>query len=243
MKNKKVSVIIPCYNCEKYLEEGIKSILNQSYKNIELIIVDDGSTDKSIEIANKYSSKGKLHLIQQEHCGVSVARNLGIKKSTGDYIFFMDADDTLNERCIEKLVEYADKENAEMVIIRQPNKFTGKPEGVNSTRSIKRFSGTEAAIEMLSYKIVIASWGRLYDRRFLLEKNIEFDTSLRYGEGFNFSIEAMLASSNVVITNEELYNYRVDSTTSVMSTLRPGMIENSFKAIDRIERDGEDNNE
>ena len=103
--DKKVSIIIPVYNAEKYLERSINSILKQTYKNIELILVDDGSKDNSLRVCQEFSKKHKnIITIHKENGGVSEARNTGIQHATGDYIEFVDADDSIDENCVEKLV-------------------------------------------------------------------------------------------------------------------------------------------
>ena len=91
---KKVSVIMPVFNCERYISEAINSVLEQTYKNVELIIVDDGSSDRSLEIAKKYESE-KVKVFTQPHGGAPRARNFAFEKSTGDYIQYLDADDIL----------------------------------------------------------------------------------------------------------------------------------------------------
>ena len=94
MKDELVSIIVPMYNSEKYLDECISSILSQDYKNIELILVDDGSTDGTLKKAKEYENKdGRVKVIHQKNSGVSTARNNGIKKSKGTYITFVDSDD------------------------------------------------------------------------------------------------------------------------------------------------------
>ena len=102
----KVSVIVPVYNVGKYLEECLNSIINQTYKNIEMVIVNDGSTDNSLDIIEKFKNKdNRIKLINQINKGVSVARNIGLLNSTGNYIFFVDPDDYIEIDCINKLVE------------------------------------------------------------------------------------------------------------------------------------------
>src|SRR5690554_7984530 len=92
----KISVIIPVYNKAPYLEQCLNSVINQTYKNLEIIIIDDGSTDNSLEICEKYRKKDeRIQLISQENQGVSVARNKGIQKASGEWIYFLDADDYL----------------------------------------------------------------------------------------------------------------------------------------------------
>ena len=100
MNPPKVSILIPLYNSENYIEETIQSCLNQTYENIEIIIVDDGSTDKSLQIAKSFES-GKLKVYSQPNSGACKARNLAFEKSIGDYIQYLDADDLLSENKIE----------------------------------------------------------------------------------------------------------------------------------------------
>ena len=110
MNNIKVSIIIPIYNVEPYIERCIISVLNQSYKNIEIIIINDCTPDKSIELINKllnnkYSSTENIHILNHEkNKGLSAARNTGIMNATGDYLYFLDSDDSITHDCIEVLV-------------------------------------------------------------------------------------------------------------------------------------------
>ena len=101
---KLISIIVPVYNSEKYLEKCISSILNQTYKNIEIIIVDDGSKDKSVEICDNFSKNNKnIKVFHKKNEGVSIARNYGISKAKGDYILFIDSDDTIAKEMIYSL--------------------------------------------------------------------------------------------------------------------------------------------
>ena len=103
-----VSVIIPVYNVEKYIDECLKSVVSQTYKNIEVIIINDGSTDKSEEIIRSYLDKYEnITYIYQQNKGVSEARNLGLKNATGDYVLFVDSDDYIHKSMIEKMYNNA----------------------------------------------------------------------------------------------------------------------------------------
>lgn len=102
---KKISVIVPIYNCEEYIERCLQSIINQTYKNLEIILINDGSTDGSIKICEKYKqSDYRIKLINQKNSGVSVARNNGIEISTGEYITFVDSDDYIDSKMYEELI-------------------------------------------------------------------------------------------------------------------------------------------
>ena len=110
----KVSIIIPVYNVEKYLDKCLKSVLNQTYKNIEIIVINDGSTDNSLKICKKYKDK-RIVLIDKENGGVSSARNKGLELASGKYITFVDSDDWLELDAIENMVSFIEKENVDFV--------------------------------------------------------------------------------------------------------------------------------
>ena len=105
---KKVSIIVPVYNCEKYIKECINSVINQTYKNLEIIIVDDKSTDNSLSIINSFKDKRIKVISLKENSGVSIARNKGVEVSTGELICFLDSDDYWNKEKIEKQVKFID---------------------------------------------------------------------------------------------------------------------------------------
>lgn len=114
---KKISVIVPIYNTEKYLEECLDSIINQSYKNLEIILVDDGSKDGSSDICDKYAEKDtRIKVIHKKNEGVAKARNDGISAASGDYLAFVDSDDILNLSMFEKLINNAENNNADISI-------------------------------------------------------------------------------------------------------------------------------
>ena len=117
MKKEKVSVIIPIYNVEKYLEKCLNTIINQTYKNLEIILIDDGSTDKSSTICDEYCEKDKrIKVIHKNNEGVSSARNKGIELSKGKYIVFIDPDDYVTDEHVEVLYDCIISNNVDLVI-------------------------------------------------------------------------------------------------------------------------------
>lgn len=113
----KVSIIVPVYNVEKYLKRCVDSIIEQSYKNLEIILVDDGSKDNSFSICKEYESKdSRVRIFHKENEGLGLTRNYGIEKSTGEYITFVDSDDYLTLDAVETMVEKAAVTNADVVV-------------------------------------------------------------------------------------------------------------------------------
>lgn len=111
----KVSIIVPIYNTEKYLERCLQSLINQDYKNIEIILINDGSNDNSLAICNKYKNKdNRIIVIDKEHTGVADTRNIGLREATGDYIGFVDSDDYIDKDMFKKLVQGAEKYKCEI---------------------------------------------------------------------------------------------------------------------------------
>ena len=139
-----ISVIVPVYNIELYIEECIKSILNQTYGKIEILLIDDGSTDRSGEICRKYAQiDSRIKVLRKENGGLSSARNYGMNYAMGDYYLFVDGDDTVEEDICQKLWDLLKKENAEIVISalyrekKKGQRKKGRIERYNSKTAIK----------------------------------------------------------------------------------------------------------
>ena len=116
-KKKLISVIIPIYNTEQYLKECLDSVCSQSYKDIEIICINDGSTDNSEEITRSYAQQDKrIKLISQKNQGLSITRNNGVSQAQGEYLFFLDSDDTIEQNAIETLYNRAERTQADIVI-------------------------------------------------------------------------------------------------------------------------------
>lgn len=169
----KVSVIMPVYNVEKYLEKSIESVVNQTIEDIEIIIVNDGSTDKSIGIIKKYLEKYKnIKYLEKENGGLSSARNFGLKYATGEYIAFLDSDDYVELSMYEEMYKIAKEENADMVecdfIWEYPNK---KRNDVG-----KIYFSKKEAME----KARVVAWNKIIKRQVVQKANVDFPIGLRY---------------------------------------------------------------
>ena len=218
MENNLISVIIPVYNVKQYIERCIDSVLNQTYKNIEIILVDDGSNDGCNEICNMYAEKDKrIKVVHIKNSGVSNARNLGIRLANGDFITFVDADDYIDTSCIEKMYKLCKDEQCDIGIVGtlENNELTNKTN--TSGESIDMVLSAENALkEMLNEKYYYGNvWGKIYKTD--IWKNIHFNEDTVIGEDMEVLYNVLLKSNKVKInTNERLYYYtknRNDSAT------------------------------
>ena len=170
----KVSVIVPIYNVEKYLEKCINSLLSQTLEDIQIILVNDGSKDNSGNIAREYekNNKNRIIYVEKENGGLSDARNHGLKYATGDFIAFLDSDDYIEKNAYEEMYNKAIEENADYVecdfIWEFPNKI----------RVDKQYPYKNKK-EMLSFVRVVA-WNKLIKRQLITDNNLEFPKGLRY---------------------------------------------------------------
>ena len=201
MKKHKISVIVPIYNSEKYLTECLDSIVNQTLKDIEIICVNDGSTDKSKQIVEKYQKKyNNIVLINKKNQGVINARIDGIKAATGEYIGFVDADDYIENYMYEKLYKLASKNKSDTAICNY--RFVPK-KVVNKQKWFKEYKGK------VDWKFIdknTIQWNKIV-KKTLLEK-LEYEKLFKeMGEGC-YSI-VLINANKIISTNEELYNYRV----------------------------------
>ena len=213
---KKVSIIIPVYNVEKYLKKCLDSVVKQTYKNIEIIIIDDGSNDGSSEICKKYLNDERIIYKKTINSGVSNARNLGIKISTGDYITFIDSDDWILENYIQELVIEITQQKGDIIFSNCFDVKDGKKQ-LNKTIEEKTSSqGIEKIFNdyFLKKRHAYSIWGKLYQKEIV--KNIKF-RNLKYGEDTLFLFELINKSTKQVYTTYAGYHYLVRETGAMNS--------------------------
>lgn len=187
-----ISIIIPMFNSEKYIEKCIESISKNSYKNIEIIVVDDGSTDDSINIVKKYKN---IKLLYSDHAGPGNARNIGIENASGDYIFFLDSDDTINPNTLKVLKHNI--ENYDIVI--------GNYNIIYDNSNIELFE-TPTDSKFNSFFESVTIWNRLYKKNFLNKNKIIFE-SIYQGEDRLFLAELYLCNPKINIISDCIYNW------------------------------------
>lgn len=207
-----ISIIIPVYKVEKYLAKCLDSVINQTYKNLEIILIDDGSPDNSGKICDEYAKKdNRIKVIHKENGGVSSARNAGISIAKGKYIGFVDSDDWLELNMYEKLMEYAKKDNSDITRIRYYKVYENEKIYPNYEVEIKGKIDLKSQREnvlnnLLSGKLH-AYLCLLLIRKELLEKNLLFDTRIAMREDMVLLTELICFADTISIYDVPLYNY------------------------------------
>ena len=217
----KLSIIIPIYNAEKYIEQCLNTITNEIDSSVEVILVNDGSTDNSLEICKKYSSKN-IKVFNNKNKGVSFSRNFGLSKASGKWIMFVDADDLLVKGWKKAINAYFNKK-ADLVFFSKniDKKVYSKEEMLSYITNYKK--------NRLFFSSV---WSKLYSRDFLEKNNLKFDEKLINGEDMIFNIECVLLSNNYLFCNESIYSFRINSSSST-HTFNPNYI-NSDKQFQKV---------
>lgn len=229
-----VTVIVPVYNCEKYIEKCILSVLGQTYSQLELILIDDGSADGSAEICKRYQSQYEnIKYIYQENSGSAVARNKGIQQSKGDFFVFIDGDDFISEDMIAKLMSNMD-EGIDIVCcsynsfdeqMNKPERFYDKDFVVYSNQEksvlynqlmISWYCQTEIGSTAIG-----VPWGKLYRRDFIIKNCLMFNPELRRMQDNIFNMYAFYYSNGIKYINLPKYNYRIDHIQSYSSGYSP----------------------
>ena len=226
----KISVIIPVYNVEEYLEACLDSVICQTFTDIEVICVDDKSTDTSLDIINKYSQRDKrVKCIQnKQNHGLSFTRNVGIKAAKGEYIFFLDSDDEIVKDALEKLYKIANAKNYQMVFFDFVNLYESEQlENSLSYRDKDRrglegeSSGRELFIKCVENSdMQPQAWLKLYNRDFIIKKGLFFHEGILH-EDIPYAVKSMFQADNVFFTGDKLYKWyhREKSITTAKTSI------------------------
>jgi glycosyltransferase involved in cell wall biosynthesis len=232
MKMKKVSIIVPVYNAEKYIDDCVNSILNQTYSNIEVILVNDGSTDKSGLICDNYAElDNRVKVIHQKNSGPSIARNVGITVSTGDYIQFADADDLLEKDMTKILVKHM-FENVQLVICGYQSIYLLENKKSSNLR-YPQYLGSYSMVEFNQYfgnlyfeGFINSPCNKLYIAKLIKNNNLEFPKNINMGEDLLFNLEYFKkCNTNVYIIKDTLYKYIKISNHSLTVSYKPYLYE------------------
>lgn len=233
-EKKLVSVIVPIYNVDKYVAKCIESICGQTYQNLEIILVDDGSTDNSGEICDAFAKKdNRVRVIHKKNAGVSAARNSGIDACTGDYICFVDGDDYVMDDYVEYLLKMIQETQTDIAL--STDLYSNFDSKQSTDKQVKICSSEQATEMILCYKIPIGVYNKIFSRE-LLNKGVRFEESLCIGEGFNFNTAAFQRANRIAIGHRKIYFYRKDNTNSVTTKFNATKWENGLYAIQLIKK-------
>lgn len=227
-----ISVIVPVYNVEKYLSSCIESIINQTYHNLEILLIDDGSTDNSGKICDEYAQKDeRIHVVHQENKGQSCARNVGIKRASGRYIAFVDSDDRLHLKMYEKLISMMKEKNADIAFceLKAVSEKEQVEDNIDESNIYEKFlTPSEALREILlnakvgNYVMIKLFKRELFDKLLFPENKVYEDVATLY--------KIVHRAERIAYTNQELYYYLVGRSGATTSTFTEKKIKDSLEA-------------
>ncbi len=235
-KMKNISIIIPVYNADDYLLRCLSSLQKQTYKNLEIICVNDGSTDNSLDILRALAKKDvRIKVIEQNNQGAGVARNAGLKYANGKYVIFLDADDYFDASLIEKMLCCAEVNDADICICKAwAVNANGKLAELNfNDRLFEKydnysFSPYEVKKDILN-SFLVEPWNKLYRREFLLHNGLKFQRLKKTNDLF-FTSLSLLKAKKISLVNEKLIFYRLDNRKKLINVYEDKLLDH-YKAL------------
>ncbi len=232
-KNKEplISVLLPAYNVEKYIGHCIETIMNQTYKNIEIIIVDDCTPDNSGKIAEEYAKKDKRIKVihHKKNMGLSAARNTGIENSHGEYITFVDSDDWVSEDYVEYLYKIIIETNSDIALAK--NFFTSRFQEQITEDKIYSITSEDMLCDIMYNRIHVGVWNRLYKRSIIGDNRFRLESLT--GEGMQYNTQVLPRAKKVGVGLRRVYTYNVDNDTS--ATKKPNIKKQSYGSIENMD--------
>lgn len=219
----KISFILPVYNVEKYLSQCLESLVKQTYQDIEIIAVNDGSTDTSPQILEKYASVDKrIRILNQKNQGLSIARNVGLENVTGNYIFFVDSDDYVALNAAECIVNVVKKYPKLDIVTFSRISFLGNVSSTVEDLWVGLgdvFSGKDfLRRSIIERKLVASACQKAFSKNFLIQNNLKFIPKILH-EDFSFSIHTILYAQQVISIPDVLYYYRRSNLQSITNNI------------------------
>lgn len=235
-KTSKISIIIPVYNTEQYLKQCLDSVVKQTYPNLEIICVDDGSTDSSREILEQFArNDARFLVLTQPNSGQGAARNYGIEASSGEYITFLDADDWVDERFCEKLIHVIEEKAVDFVICAATVYDEKKKKYSNKTGyfNLRMFSDDSRARTLKDvgdriFDLPVMPWGKVFRASFLKDGGVRFVPGYAF-EDNGFFTDVLLSMKNFTIFKEPLVYYRVNRENSEIQSKGKNYIDVIFQ--------------
>lgn len=230
MKNKElISVIVPVYNVEQYLSRCVDSILNQSYQELELILVNDGSKDKSLEVCRKYEQKDfRIKIVDKKNEGAGAARNAGLEMAEGELIMFIDSDDWIEHDMLQHLYKLLRENSADISMCNyfiesvDGSERTSHPFPIQDEPSIT--NDIAQCVAMLDEQCKFPYlWNRLYKRKFIEDFHIRFENQFTTGQDLDFNLKYFRHVNKCVISNRPLYHYIKNGIGSLCARYKDGL--------------------
>ena len=243
MENLKFSVILPVYNVAPFLEECLQSLINQSYSNLEILCINDGSLDNSLEILQKYAAlDARIKVFDRENQGSGRSRNFGIEQSSGDYLSFIDPDDWVDREMYQKLHDFIVEKSPDVVEFFYNNYYdaTGEVSPGRHSQAIADRCGMDMAsrdsynwkdCKNILCRFQSPCWNKVYKRSFILENKIEFSDHPT-GQDIAFWHGVLFFAGKIDLLHDELYYYRIRQGSAVTSLKKKNLIY-LFDQIDR----------
>lgn len=233
--NCKLSIVIPLYNVENFIERNLNSLRNQTYSNIEVILVNDGSSDSTISKITKYLKDERFQLINISNHGVSHARNLGIEKASGKYISFIDGDDYVDYDYAEYMLQLMEFNLNSYIGISLSHHYDDF-QSQDSNLFIKTVSNLEVINDIYLNKIYMAVWNKIYNLKFIKDNNIKFCENIWYAEGMHFNIQCLSKAKHITVGNKRVYHY----ISNPNSAMRKGFnLKNEINALKSLDQQRE----
>jgi len=248
MRTAAISIIIPVYNVESYLDQCIASVLTQSFRDLELILVNDGSTDTSLEKCRAWEKDPRVTILSMENRGVSAARNLGLQKASGKWILFLDSDDYLLDNCLESLMGMVSPDTQEVIAA-----YADRELEISDSlhQSVTADSVTGMILDAVNHQLLPsfyeikplslpACWGKLFRNDIIHAHGIRFYEELRLSEDTLFHLDYLSCIDTVTVTDLPVIHYR-QNTASVTNVFSPNHLGNRLRFFEILkERNGPD---
>lgn len=226
MEEIKISVIMPVYNVARYLRRSIDSVLKQTFKGFELILVDDGSTDASPSILDEYKENPRVNVIHKKNSGSGLSRNVGLDVAKGQYVYFMDPDDWLEGEMLRDNYELIRKASPDILLFGSydhlENRVTSQNLDNEFLQSKKSF--LERLPQLFKKNVMYTVWNKIYKKSFLLNFNLRFGSE-RSGQDYVFNIKVYDKVNTMLVTNKKYYHYVIQRKDSATTNFRKDMFD------------------
>lgn len=238
----KVSIIVPVYNVGPYLGRCIDSLMNQTYRNLDIILVDDGSTDGSGKLCEEFAEKdARIRVFHQKNSGVSTARNLGLEKAVGDFIGFVDSDDWVDEDMYSSLVNLAETNGADIAICGYYVNNDADP-SVNlqaPPQTLSQETAIERCLDTNYYSMGASIWNKLFKKNIIQDHLLRFNGNLVIGEDMLFLCSAIMQSRTIMYAPAPKYHYAVHDAGAINMTFhaKKASVIDAHKKVEELVKD------